>query len=783
MVPEQTRLVYRTTFGLLLLAALAVEVAAHDGREVWHSLALAGAWIAVAAIVARLLPVPADPRRLPPSWVLGLLVVLALAPFVTEPLRREWTGDGYPLELQMVCALRNIGLGLAACAGWLFCLRLACVVSLFLMLFAAAMTNHPAVLVILGLYTACGSVWLLLVYWSGLQAVLVHSNRMVSLEVLPERQRLPWLGLSLLGLCLVAALALVIVGPKRTALALGEWLPTSGGTGQTDLFARYGIGDGPEETAGEDARAAGMVETDRMIEDNNNSLIDAISDMYGPPKKPPQDRERMVAAGRAEMIEFHGKLPDNRRPSRDFDTSRKGPKNPRKARSRSARAVFEVQGRTPLHIRTVAYETYDPSDHRWREARKPVNRFLEAQKGYWMKRSNFLDVDWYLCDEKHRLKVADLKSNLVPTPSLLTRFRINKVDSPDYYEWDYEGVLVLSGRKRTPPGVVVSTECRTLEPRRLPATAFGMAMTAGGIATPLLREVPGSLHSAIAALAQEWAGSYPQGWPQIQAILDRLRNDYTLDEQAVAPDDHPIPVLWFLQESQRGPDYLFSTAAALLLRSLGYPARVCLGYYADPQAYDPETAHTPVRVTDLHFWPEVLLRDGHWLVIEPTPGYEVLGPNLPLAELIQNALMGLAGWAWRNAILLIVSLGVLLGMGWYRQELFDALAVQWWRWFPGPTWRDQVRRAAVVLERRARWAGKARPGSQTLPTWLTTGSLQRKPDESLGQFSRMAEWAAYAPNLSPPWSEREVLPICRRVLADWKIHRWRAMPSKPSLGV
>src|SRR5690242_12689576 len=102
-----------------------------------------------------------------------------------------------------------------------------------------------------------------------------------------------------------------------------------------------------------------MVETDRMIEDNKNSLIDAVSDLYGPPHKPPKDQERMVAGGRVDVIQNHGELPDNRRPSRDFDTSRQGPKADKKPSSRDARGLFEVQGRTPLHVRLVAYESYD----------------------------------------------------------------------------------------------------------------------------------------------------------------------------------------------------------------------------------------------------------------------------------------------------------------------------------------------------------------------------------------------------------------------------------------
>ena len=40
-------------------------------------------------------------------------------------------------------------------------------------------------------------------------------------------------------------------------------------------------------------------------------------------------------------------------------------------------------------------------------------------------------------------------------------------------------------------------------------------------------------------------------------------------------------VEYFLFESRRGPDYLFATSAAVLLRSLGYQTRVVSGLYAD----------------------------------------------------------------------------------------------------------------------------------------------------------------------------------------------------------
>lgn len=780
MAPELSKPVGRATFALLALAAVAVEVAADDRRAVGQSVGLAAVWVAVAAVVARLVPAPAEPRRKPPMWVFLLVLVLAAAPVAVEPLRRKWTGDGYPLELQMVCGLRNVGLGLAACAGWLLCLRLACVTSLFLILFAAAMTNHPAVMALLGLYTATGSVWLMLVYWSGLRSAFVAPEKAVAVEVQAGGGRAPWLGLSLLLLLLLGgAMALAVVGPKRAAFALGELMPTSGGTGDTDPFARYGVGDGPEETAGDNAKAAGMVETDKMIEDNKNSLIDAVNDTYGPPRKPPKDRDRMVAAGKVDVIENHGETPDNRRPNRDFDTSREGPKGDRKPGSRAARGLFEVQGRTPLHVRQVVYESYDAAGKRWQEAHKSGIRSIDPEGGDWMRLGRVKDAGWYLSDERHRLKAADLKSNLVPTPTLLTRFRISRVDKPDYYKWEADGVLTLAGRKKTPPGVVVTTDCRTLDPRRLPAAAFE---TPGAPTPPVLAEVPDAIRPEIERLAREWIGDRPRGWPQVEAVLTKLRTGYVPDRDAAAPAGHPAPVLWFLTESRRGPDYLFATAAALLLRTLDYPTRVCLGYYAAPAAYDPETAHTPVKASVLHVWPEVLLRDGQWLAVEPTPGYEVLGPTLPLSERILAALSAGAAWAGRHGAELAALAAALVAAWVRRRELLDALAVRLWAWFPGRTWRDQVRRAVAVLERRGRWVGRPRPRRQTPPAWLCETLARPAGDADLDRFARMAEWSAYAPDAAPPWSEAEVRTVCRRALDGWPLKRWRDPTPTPVTG-
>jgi transglutaminase-like putative cysteine protease len=508
-----------------------------------------------------------------------------------------------------------------------------------------------------------------------------------------------------------------------------------------------------------------MVESEKMIEDNKDALIDVVNDMYGPPHKLPKEQDRTVAAGKAEIIENHGKLAQNKRPSRDFDTARQGKPLKQKPSSQDARGLIEVEGRTPLHIRLAVYDQFENGE--WLEGRKPANRLFESENegGAWMQLRYLKEADWYSVTERHALKVADLESNLVPTPSLLTRFYIHRVDRADYYEWSYHGVLVLSGRRKTPSGVIVRTDCQTVQSENLPLSAF-VRETA---ATPRsYSRLPDELLSALQPIASEWAGALPPGWPQVEAILDRLRNDYTLDPEVVPPKGHPAPVLWFLLESHRGPDYLFASAAALLLRSLDYSTRFCMGYYASPDAYDPGTQHTPVRASDFHAWPEILLRDGHWMVIEPTPGFEVLAPVISWGEWLGQQFGAWLEWAKRNFVLLVLltlSLGAAIR---WRRQLIDRVHTLFWRLSSPRNWQQRTLQTVQLLEKRARLVGCDRLATETLQHWCQR--LECGTPSSLQRIVRFSEWAAYGP-AEPPATREELETVCREVLREWSLTR------------
>lgn len=103
------------------------------------------------------------------------------------------------------------------------------------------------------------------------------------------------------------------------------------------------------------------------------------------------------------------------------------------------------------------------------------------------------------------------------------------------------------------------------------------------------------------------------------AVAEYVRSAavYDLDVERM-PEGEDF-ALWFLTESRRGYCVHFATATALMLRSLGIPARYVTGYLAETQA------NRWVRVTDAaaHAWVEYYLEGYGWLPLESTPPSEL----------------------------------------------------------------------------------------------------------------------------------------------------------------
>ncbi|MBQ7989846.1 MAG: transglutaminase domain-containing protein [Oscillospiraceae bacterium] len=118
-------------------------------------------------------------------------------------------------------------------------------------------------------------------------------------------------------------------------------------------------------------------------------------------------------------------------------------------------------------------------------------------------------------------------------------------------------------------------------------------------------------------------GTLPQ---TLAYIHDKLGDeyDYTL-ESGKMPFGQDFAD-WFLTENGKGSCTHFASAAVLLCRCRGIPARYCEGFIIKPADIDRgvhKSGYTTVTVPDnrCHAWAEVYLDGFGWVVFETTPGY------------------------------------------------------------------------------------------------------------------------------------------------------------------
>ena len=774
------RRLWAATFAALGTAILVVEVGASpESRFPRIGVAVAAIPFALAVLAAALLPRPPAGRKTPPGWAVAVLAGLTAVPFATDFLYEAAIGTGRPFEIRLLAGFGYAALGLAALGHYPACLRLAAVASLFLTLFGLSLGSKPALLWCLAAYAAAGVVWLAAAYQTGLRIAGAGPDVVVTGDgPRPAVGRVPWGLAGVVALLVGLAAAVVAAGPKTVVAPLWELLPSSGGTGDYDRRSRGGVNDGDEETSGPNAAATGMVDTDQFLESPLPSLFDAVSDMHGPPHKPPKEIEKAQAIS-ATVKQMHGRTADGLRPSRTFPTSRQSPAKPQTPLGRAARGLFEVDGPTPLHVRAAVFHAFD--GRAWVEV-PPVlppapRRDADSR---WMNVPDSPRPDVF-ADEpaRHSIKVAKhgageaggaggaavrLDGTLIPTAPHLTRFRLGKIEREDFFACGADGILRMALRK-VPGGVAVETEARLPDPGKLARHSAWPSP-----ADPDFAPAATAHADRVAALAREWAGDHPRGWAQIAAVVARLRDGYALDATAGVPPEHADAAAYFLFESRRGPDYLFATSAASLLRHLGYRTRLAAGFYAAPEGYDPETKHTPVGWENVHVWPEVLAGGDAWVVLEPTPGYAVLTPPRPWHERALAAAAAAGQYAAARPLTTGAILLALVGLVRSRRALADAAAVARWRVRPGRDWRGWVLGAVRLVERRAAWAGRARPVGATPARHFAADAV---PADALTRLADMAGWAAYAPAGLAPAAEADVWTACDHAVRVWTTRRFR----------
>ncbi len=237
-----------------------------------------------------------------------------------------------------------------------------------------------------------------------------------------------------------------------------------------------------------------------------------------------------------------------------------------------------------------------------------------------------------------------------------------------------------------------------------------------------LPEVP----PRVRALAQEITAHAPNVYDKVLAIEAWLaeNTEYTLDVPALAPGADAVEQFLFVD--RKGFCEQIGTSLVVMLRSLGIPARLAVGY--TPGRRNAITGLFEVRASDAHAWAEVYFPKYGWQGFDPTASVPLSGDatvptaGAALGSYLVDRLPKLTPHA--------PALGALVG----------GVSVT----VLGRTcWRARSRRRRRRLRQRS-WAGACRERLETAGLGF---GRPRHPDETTGEYAERLSLQAHLPDL------------------------------------
>ncbi|GIV84645.1 MAG: hypothetical protein KatS3mg052_1652 [Candidatus Roseilinea sp.] len=148
-------------------------------------------------------------------------------------------------------------------------------------------------------------------------------------------------------------------------------------------------------------------------------------------------------------------------------------------------------------------------------------------------------------------------------------------------------------------------------------------------------QLPSQVPARVFDLARNITARAPTAFDKAATIERWLRDNITYDEQLPAPPPSIEASDYVLFEVRRAYCNYYATAMAVMLRSLGIPARVAVGYAQGDMALDPnipDRAVYRVQGDDSHMWVEVFFTGYGWVEFEPTAGQPPIERFEPQAE-------------------------------------------------------------------------------------------------------------------------------------------------------
>ncbi len=276
--------------------------------------------------------------------------------------------------------------------------------------------------------------------------------------------------------------------------------------------------------------------------------------------------------------------------------------------------ILRVRSEKPLYWRGITYDTYD--GRYWRD--------LSENGSYVMPGSGFR-----ISEDAPDPRSEEVVQTFTLEQSGLDVFLGADEISVLYYE-DFEGTLSLQDRSIRPTEPLGAGAQWTVRSNILAITADELRQSGdlGRVPETILAAyaVEDDVSEATATLALAITENSPTIYDKVTALEDWFdRNvEYTRDVPDAPAGIDPVDRLLF--DVRVGYCEQIATSMIVMLRSLGIPARMAVGYV--PSEYDEATEEWISRGSDGHAWTEVYFPGIGWQAFDPTSGVPLAGEQV-----------------------------------------------------------------------------------------------------------------------------------------------------------
>ena len=292
--------------------------------------------------------------------------------------------------------------------------------------------------------------------------------------------------------------------------------------------------------------------------------------------------------------------------------------------SQSATMVFLVyapaaaQEFPRLYWRGPVYDRFE--DGRWLTTDAAV-KYYEAQDGYFKipdtKNRKNLYFTFNVYSKRQTILYTAAQPIWVSHPANIIHTQIPSEDA----DAEVMDIVTLQASPSLEAGETYRSNALLADPTILELRAAGQEYPEW--VTDKYLQLPADFSTRIQALALEITAAYDNPYDKAATITNYLRSEIEYTSSISFPENTVDRLEYFLLEGKKGFCNYYASAEVLMLRSVGVPARLAVGF-AQGEGDDTNLKNIfyTVRERDAHAWPEVYFPGHGWIEFEPTGNQE-----------------------------------------------------------------------------------------------------------------------------------------------------------------